>query len=237
VLPARAGVHRWVWDLRYAAPESVTHGYPISAVPQATPQQPEGPLALPGRYVVRLTVDGRRLEAPLTLTQDPRVGVSTQALEEQLHLATRLATLLTDSSRTLLAAQSEEAQLKALAPEGPTADAVHGYQGRLAELLGNAEKKDNAQQSPAAAPPPNLKDVQQHIAGLYAEVTRADASPTAAQVSATDTAAQALSGLLDNWRKLQADLPDLNKRLQAAKLAPLRTDLPPPRDQNLADEE
>src|SRR5262249_12374342 len=55
VLPARAGMHRWVWDLRYPAPVAVTHGYPISAVPHATPRQPQGPLAVPGNYRVRLT--------------------------------------------------------------------------------------------------------------------------------------------------------------------------------------
>jgi photosystem II stability/assembly factor-like uncharacterized protein len=238
VLPAHAGLHRWVWDLRYAAPVSVTRGYPISAVPYATPQQPEGPLALPGSYVVRLTVDGRRLEAPLTLTQDPRVGASEQALAEQLQLATRLAAMLTDSSRALLTAQSEEAQLKTLTPAGATAEPVHAYQARLAELLGTAEKEGDQPQTPApAAPPPNLKDVQEHISGLYGEVTRGDAAPTVAQVSATDAAQQALSGLLANWQKLQADLPDLNKRLQAAKLAPVRAELPAPRDPNLADEE
>jgi hypothetical protein len=39
------------------------------------------------------------------------------------------------------------------------------------------------------------------------------------------------------WQKLQADLPELNRQLKAAKLAPIRTDLPPPRDDNLTDED
>ena len=47
-------------------PRSVTRGYPISAVPHATPAGPEGPVALPGNYLVRLNVDGRHFEAPLT---------------------------------------------------------------------------------------------------------------------------------------------------------------------------
>jgi hypothetical protein len=42
---------------------------------------------------------------------------------------------------------------------------------------------------------------------------------------------------MDEWRKLQADLPALNQRLRAAKLAAVRTDLAPPRDPNLADQE
>jgi len=68
-------------------------------------------------------------------------------------------------------------------------------------------------------------------------VTRADAAPTAAQLAATDSVEGKLAGLLEKWQKLQGDLPDLNKRLKAAKLAPVRTDVAPPRDANVADEE
>ena len=49
-LPADAGMHRWVWDLHYAAPTSLRHEYPISAVPRDTPRSPLGPNALPGEY-------------------------------------------------------------------------------------------------------------------------------------------------------------------------------------------
>jgi photosystem II stability/assembly factor-like uncharacterized protein len=228
VLPAQAGMHRWVWDLRYPAPVSTTHGYPISGVPHATPELPLGPLALSGNYTVRLSVDGRRLEAPLTVKPDPRVRASPQALADQLHLATQLAALLTESSRTLLAAESEQAQLKALAPRGPAADAVHAYQGRLAQLL----EKDK---EPGAAPRTLLADIQEHISGLYSELARGDAAPTAAQLATTEAEQRALQDVLAVWRKLQADLPELNKSLAAAHLAPVRAELAPPRDLNVAD--
>jgi photosystem II stability/assembly factor-like uncharacterized protein len=235
-LPSRAGMHRWVWDLRYAAPASVTRGYPISAVPRATPRGPEGPVALPGSYRVRLTVDGRRFETPLTLQQDPRVRLPVEALEQQLHLASELAALLTESSQTLLTARSVEAQLKALAPGGAAAAAAHAYQARLVALLGSAGPQD-AGAAPQAAAQANLPDVQEYIAGLYAEVTRGDGAPTAAQLAATTTQRSAFAGLLADWRKLEADLPGLNRQLHAARLAPIRPRLPPPRDVNVADED
>src|SRR6185312_1674212 len=106
-LPKTAGMHRWVWDLHYPAPTSTTHGFPISAVPHATPRQPLGPTAVPGTYLIRLVVDGRRLEQTLTLRPDPRVHVSTEALQQQLDLASTVAGLLTRSSKTLLEAQSQ----------------------------------------------------------------------------------------------------------------------------------
>ena len=212
-------------------------------MPHATPRQPQGPLAVPGNYRVRLTIDGQRLEAPLTLKPDPRVRASADALARQLSAATSLVSLLTQSSQALLTARSEEAQLKALAPAGAVAEAVRSYQARLGELTGSAERKPadagmTEAQPPArpagaapapAAPQPNLKDAQEQIAGLYAEVTRGDGAPSAAQLAATATAQGTLAGLMGTWQRLQADLPDLNKRLKAAKLTPIRPDLAPPR--------
>ena len=236
-LPAQAGVHRWVWDLRYAAPVSTTRGYPIAAVPMATPQGPEGPLALPGNYVVRLEVEGRRFSAPLTLKPDPRVALPAEALAQQLRLAQELAGLVTDSSRALLQANSEAAQLKALNATGAAADAVKSYQARLDELLGAADKQPGEAGKPAAPSRPSLPDLQEHFATLYTDVTRGDGAPTAAQQSASQTAQQAFTAVAGDWRKLQDDLPELNKRLRAAGLAAIRTDLPPPRDLNVADQD
>jgi photosystem II stability/assembly factor-like uncharacterized protein len=231
-LPTGRGMHRWVWDMRYPAPLATTHGYPISAVPHATPQEPQGPLALPGSYRVRLVVDGRSFEAPLRLLPDPREQLPAGALEDQLRLVRKLADLLTTSSRALLMAQSEQAQLKALAEqlkapapgaEGATAAAVKGYQARMTALLDSVK--------------PTLTQVQDHLNTLYTEVSRADAAPTAAQASATQAADAASAQLLRTWQQLQDDLPALNAQLRADKLAEMRPDLPPPRDLNAADED
>jgi photosystem II stability/assembly factor-like uncharacterized protein len=233
-LSSHHGLHRWVWDLRYAAPVSVTRGYPISAVPHATPQGPQGPLALPGHYVVRLTIDGRRLEAPLTVEPDPRVRLAAGALEQQLHLARELAALLSESSQAVLTAQSLQAQLRALGSGGAATEAVHAYQARLSDLLGSKEGQSSESESPSKA---TLVSLQADVATLYGEATRGDAAPTAAQLTAASRTQQALAGPLADWRRLQADLAGLNRQLRAARLAPLRTDLPPPRDANLADED
>ena len=203
------------------------HGYPISAVPHATPREPQGPLALPGTYLVRLTVDGRRLEQPLTLKADPRVQLPASALADQLRLASELAGLLTGSSQTLLAAESEQAQLKALKPAGAAALAVSDYQARLAALM--ESKEDEGQ------PKTLLPAVQGRIGALYAELLRGDAPPTAAQLAATASLRESLGVLLDGWRTLQGGLPDLNRQLKAAGLAPVRAELAPPRDVNAAD--
>jgi photosystem II stability/assembly factor-like uncharacterized protein len=227
-LPTERGMHRWVWDLHYPAPLSTTHGYPISAVPHATPQQPEGPLALPGSYRVRLTVEGRTLEAPLTVLPDPREGLPAGALADQLRLARKLADLLTTTSRALLMARSERAQLNSpatgtRAAAGATAAAIKDYQTRLSALLDTAK--------------PTLTEVQGHVSSLYAELARADAAPTAAQASAAQQADEQSAQLLRTWQQLQDELPALNAQLRADKRPPVRPDLPPPLDLNAADED
>jgi len=243
-LSSQAGVHRWVWDLRYPAPLSVTHGYPISAAPHATPREPQGPLALPGRYLVRLSAGGQVLEAHLTLQPDPRVPASGIALAEQLHLLLRLSTLLTDASRTLLAAQSAQQQLQALKPAGATALAAQAYARRLTVLLRSSEEEQeeepkgtgNERETPDQQAP-TLTDVQSRINTLYGEVGRADAAPTAAQLAATDIQSKDWATVQRAWQQLQTELAALNARLRQDRLPQIRPQLAPRRDLNAADED
>ena len=93
-LPGQAGMNRFVWDLRYTSPESIRHEYPISAVVHDTPADPRGPLVVPGKYEVRLTVDGHTYKQPLEVGLDPRVNTTQAELEKQLALAQELVKLM-----------------------------------------------------------------------------------------------------------------------------------------------
>jgi len=86
-LPASPGMHRFVWDLHGAPPQAVEHGYPISAIYADTRREPSGAFVLPGRYTVRLTVDGTAYSAPLQIVMDPRVTIGPAALMRQFKLA------------------------------------------------------------------------------------------------------------------------------------------------------
>ncbi|MGB6984639.1 MAG: hypothetical protein WBD74_01545, partial [Candidatus Aquilonibacter sp.] len=88
------GMHRFVWDLREATPASVAVDLPISANFEDTPRVPQGALIVPGRYVVKLDVDGVVRSQPLRIFMDPRVSVSQSALERQYAMAHDVATLL-----------------------------------------------------------------------------------------------------------------------------------------------
>ena len=84
---AAAGMHRFVWDLRYTPPDVQRHDYPMTAVLHDTPREPRGPIALPGEYTVKLTVDGKSFTQPLRVKMDPRSKTSPAGLKQQFDLA------------------------------------------------------------------------------------------------------------------------------------------------------
>src|SRR4029079_9136509 len=86
-LPTRAGHNRFVWDLRTSRPRVLEYEYSIAAVPGAdTPELPQGLFVLPGKYQVRLTVDGKTSSQPLTVAMDPRSNASPADLAAQREL-------------------------------------------------------------------------------------------------------------------------------------------------------
>jgi hypothetical protein len=91
---AESGMHRFAWDLRYERPAGVRQGYPISAIDGYTPAEPRGPIALPGEYTVRLTVDGIVHTQPLRIEMDPRVTTSEADLRLQFELSMRIKEVL-----------------------------------------------------------------------------------------------------------------------------------------------
>ncbi len=94
-LSMEAGLHRFVWDLHYPAPVVEDRAYPIAAVFGDTPAEPRGPWAMPGRYTVRLTANGRTLSQPLIVRMDPRVQTPRVSLQQQFTLSMRLGAAAT----------------------------------------------------------------------------------------------------------------------------------------------
>ncbi len=230
------GMHRWVWDLHCTAPRAAQRGFPISAVPQDTPQEPQGPLAVPGTYRVRLRIGKQQWEQPLAVTADPRVKVSAEALDAQFALSKRLAAALDASTGALLEARSLRAQLKGI--KVPVAGALGGrlqaFDQRVAALVEAAEKD----KTPGAEPPRRIERLNGDIAMLYGEISRADAAPTGAQLGEAERAIKDWQTLEPEWARVRSvELAALNSALHKARLPALSIGLAPPRDLDLADEE
>jgi photosystem II stability/assembly factor-like uncharacterized protein len=92
--PAVAGMHRFVWDLRYSPPDVSHHEYPMTAVLHDTPREPRGPMAVPSDYTIKLTANGKTFTQPLTLRMDPRVKTPPAGLKQQFDLAMKVMELI-----------------------------------------------------------------------------------------------------------------------------------------------
>ncbi len=218
-LSARAGMHRLVWDLHYSAPAAIRYEYPISAVPHRTPRVPQGPLALPGKYTVKLIAGGRSATAPLAIAMDPRVHISAQDLSKLFQAQEQMAHSLSLISKATLEAHAVEQQIagpgKNLRQDAALHSAIERFQTKLNALM----------QSPAAEEqnaPSGLDALAEAAIPLYTQLGQADAAPTAAQWKVEAEIQQQITHAVGAWEQFKrADIPALDQRLRGVHLAPL----------------
>ena len=232
-LATTAGMHRFIWDLHYTAPRAARRSFPISAVPGDTPQEPLGPVAVPGAYRVRLQIGARRWEQSLTVMPDPRVAIGRQGYDAQFSVAKELAGALDLSAAKLQEVKSLRAQLKArrTAPE-PIAAQAKELDEHFEQLMQSGTLAQSSGEKRG------LERVNGDILSLYTQVVEADAAPTQAQRSAAE-------GLLEEWQALaavsteiwQGDLAAFNQALKRAGLTLLRSDAAAPDEGESIDEE
>ena len=104
----RAGLNRAAWDLRYESPRLIA----MRTTPAENPhiwEEPRfrgqdtrpvthwgldtaqvGPIVVPGRYTVKLTVDGQSFTQPIEILKDPKIAASVADLDLSVKLQLRL---------------------------------------------------------------------------------------------------------------------------------------------------
>ena len=215
-LSTAPGMHRFLWDLHEAPPETSQFGYPISAVPHDTPREPHGPSVLPRRYTVRLTAGGKSLTAPLNVLMDPRVKTPLAGLQQQHEVESRLVTLMNACFESQAEARGLDHQLEALAKQasGPVAAEVASLRKKIADLAASPDEADAS-----AAPKITLSYVGGELGELYGLVDSADAAPTARQTTALAAVEEDYASIMARWMAITSTgLPALNQHLGSAGL-------------------
>ncbi|HEY6939247.1 MAG TPA: hypothetical protein VI424_18945, partial [Terriglobales bacterium] len=218
-LTTRAGLNRFVWDLRYPHPDALTYGYfgkhldyfeytlPDHAIPEQTPRyQPQGPLVVPEHYKVVLTVNGQDYQQPLTVRPDPRVQASLSDMQAQLALEQKL----TQAMNTSYAAwQQVHAAHTALAEDQKALTAK--------EAADSAKKLDDALSALEDGKPeqPGFGPLNRDLGRLLTMAGSGDARPAQTLYSAAQEGCDNLSQALRRWQDLnQHDIAAFNTLLQ-----------------------
>jgi len=230
VRPARTlssgpGMHRFLWDLTYPAPDVLTRDYPISAIDHDTPLYPLGAAVLPGKYKLVLTVGGQSYAQTLDVKMDPRVKTSSEDLRRQFELDRKIADALHKDYEALQQVHSLRAQLKALA--GYTSIAKP-----TAELDAKASTIEGGEGGARYLRTPEGRGLNRLNAGfntLVSALDTADAAPTTQQSAMFGELEKALAEQLSAWDQLKSkDIPQLNEQLKKAGLPPINLRKPIP---------
>jgi photosystem II stability/assembly factor-like uncharacterized protein len=225
-LSATPGMHRFVWDLRYPRPDAVRYDYSAAApIASGTTPQPEGPLALPGKYQVRLITGGapatQTPSVEFTVIMDPREKISPDDLAKQLDLELEIDAALSQST----AAYHESANLTSQLDKLITRLEKNSNSPELLTAARNLERRAASMAGSEAewpAAPSGFRNLSETLAGLAIAVDSADSAPTGASYELFAPCEKQLAAANSAWRALQRqDLPAFNILLRKAALPPI----------------
>jgi hypothetical protein len=203
ILPSGPGLHRFVWDFRYPDPPAAEHEYPISAIYRDTPRVPQGVLAPPGSYTVKLTVDGKSFTQPLRLRMDPRVPTSPEGLTAQFDLAMRIDAALRKNDEALKSVRAFRATLKeriAKAVDPAEKEKLAALDEKAAALEGGRSGRRGRRGSATAEM--DLGRIAGALLGILDVVESTDAPPTPQAATATADVEKALAAALARWEEI-----------------------------------
>jgi photosystem II stability/assembly factor-like uncharacterized protein len=228
-LSAKAGTHRYFWDLHYD-PIGEYAGFGIGG--GATPHRQfpgiNAPWAAPGNYTVRLTANGVSLTQPIALRLDPRVHLPVAT-------ATTLTTMTRNMYRTAQDAHNAYEKARALSAKldgNSNRDAIT-LKARIDSLApagaagggGRGGRGFGGRGGGGAAPPANLATISNALVAAISAMQTADMVPTAARLDAARKARADAASLMQRWTAYSTTmLSSLNAKLRAAGQTPI----PPP---------
>ncbi len=204
------GLNRFEWDLRYQAARRVP-GYYLYEYQDGS----NGPLAVPGQYQVRLTVDGKTQTVPLELKADPRVKIPQADMEKQFQTLLGLRDELNRVYDAVNQIQDVRQQVTGLAKRLPAsskavADAAVALDAKLVAVRDALVNFKITANEDSLAYPPGIDGSVAFIAMQIA--ASSDAAPTESQMRQAEKSTSDAEALLTKWTDLQrTDLAGFQK--------------------------
>lgn len=212
--PSRtAGLNRFTWDLRY---ESAT-SFPGMILWGGGTQ---GPSAAPGRYTVRLVVDGRTLTQPLEVKRNPLFTDVTDAdLKAQFVLAIRIRDKLSAANQSVIDIRSVRSQVDSLLKKNNDAT-LKQLGDKLNANAGVVERNIYQVKNESGQDPLNFPiKINNRIATLLSTVDRGDGRPIGNAPVILDYLSGKLKVETDALAKVWAtDLTAFNARAKSLSL-------------------
>ena len=217
-----AGMHRFVWNLRYPGPFGVNPG-------NATFGRGSGPWAVPGTYTVELQVDGHNYSQPFEVAMDPNVSTSPKALQKQFEAAQQTLVLIRQVGEISQQGASLVRGVKVLKPrvkaQSEAAQALSSLLANIQAILGTAGEISNPDFAGVGGPPSPLVSVRglsSSLAMLENAIESGASAPSPDAVKALIHDRGDVAMLQRKWKEtLSVDLPKVNALLRKDGWSPL----------------
>ncbi|HEY4979775.1 MAG TPA: hypothetical protein VII25_11460, partial [Candidatus Acidoferrum sp.] len=215
-IPAKAGLNLFSWDMRYQEPVKV----PKAVYDEG---EPAGPLVLPGKYQVRLTVAGKSITYPLEVVMDPRVKTSATDLQTQFDLMLKLRDRQEEMNKAILGIRDLRGQLLSVEKRLGAGDSTKPLREQSEALRKKISSIENELVNPEAKASEDELNyptkLNSKLGFLTAAVDSADAAPTEGEQGVFDALNPQLETQLVRWREITAkEVPALNEALRSASI-------------------
>lgn len=210
-----AGVNRVNWNLTYPGattfPEMILWGASTN-----------GPAALPGRYQVRLTVDGQVLTQPLVVRRHPLRSATNADLEEQFDLGIRIRDKVSEANKAVIQIRKIKEEIAERTKESSDA-ALKAAGERLVTNLTSVEEAIYQTRNQSGQDPLNFPiRINNRIASLNRVVNAGDGKPIAVAYEIFEDVSAELKVQTDRLQQVLAkDLTAFNAEAKRLGLQPV----------------
>ena len=185
----------------------------------------QGPAVLPGRYQVRLTVDGESMTQDFEIKMNPRAiadGITRADLQERFDFSIQIRDRVTDANEAVLRIRSIKDQIGDRLAENDNAE-LQSLGGTVNERLGGVEGEIYQVQNQSNQDPLNFPiKLNNKIAALQNLVEGAETRPTDQSYEVYETLSTQLETELEQMQLvIQQDLARLNELLRELGLEPI----------------
>ena len=206
-LTAQAGMNRFVWNLRY--PDAAVFPGMILWAGSTT-----GPRAVPGKYTVRLTVDGKTQTQSFEVKKDPRLTTTAEDYAKQLSLSLQVRDKLSATNEAVIKIRELRKQLEEYTKRDSkkVADAAKVLVKEITDIEEALyQTKNRASEDPLNFPI-KLNNKLAHVLGV---VQSSDDQPTQQSYMVYEDLATAVNGELKKLDTvLNSQLTSFNKMIR-----------------------
>jgi photosystem II stability/assembly factor-like uncharacterized protein len=201
-VPAQTGMNRFTWDMRYPDATVFPHMILWSG-------NTRGPVAIPGNYTVKLTVNGKTETQPFTIVRDPRLKTTPEQYRAQLALALQIRDKLSQTNQAVIDIRVAKQQLNSymtMWKDNPAAKKIVDTAKDLTERLSKVEAELYQVKNQANEDPLNYPiRLNNRLAALNGTVQANDEGPTKQTSMVYEEVATETNAQLNAARKLLTD--------------------------------